>query len=277
MTYCRNEDTHSEKKPKEPKGEQKMAEKVSSKTSWLTIGIVSLLVILHSVFACAEEADTWQNEILIYGWYAGVDGDVVLPTGTDLEATVDASDIIDNLEMILMGGYEGRIGKWSVVADVVYMDVGDTVDGPFSTVAAVELDIQSWVIGGAVGYDVMQSEHGLLSIVGGARYLALDVDAKFDYFGATALAKSGSDHLWDAVIGMRGFIRLTDNWYLPYYADIGGGDSDLTYQLFAGVGYRYSWGDIRFGYKYLYYDLGDDKLMQDLSLGGPALGVTFRF
>ncbi len=254
-----------------------MTDSFSFRTSVLTIGIVSLLVICHSVFAYAEEADTWQNEILIYGWYAGIGGDVILPTGTDLEATVDASDIIDNLEMILMGGYEGRIGKWSVLADVVYIDVGNTVDGPFSTAAAVGLDIQSWVVGAAVGYDVVQSEHGLISIVGGARYLALDVDAKFDYFGATVLAKSGSDQLWDAVIGMRGFIRLTDNWYLPYYADIGGGESNLTSQLFAGVGYRYSWGDVRLGYKYLYYDLGDDKLMQDLSLGGPALGVTFRF
>lgn len=262
---------------KKTKRTKRKTEDVSSRTSWLTIGIVSFLVIFHSAFAYAEETDTWQNEILIYGWYAGINGDVVLPTGTELEATVDTSDIIDNLQMVLMGGYEGRIGKWSVLADVVYMDVGNTVDGPFSTVAAVGVDIQSWVVGGAVGYDVLQSKYGLLSVLGGARYLALDVETKLDYFGTTALAKSGSDHLWDAVIGMRGFIRVTDNWYLPYYADIGGGDSDLTYQLFAGVGYRYSWGDIRFGYKYLHYDLGDDKLMHDLSLSGPALGIAFRF
>lgn len=251
---------------------------MSLKKWLLTGGMITLFFMCHSAFAFAEETDTWQNEILIYGWYAGIDGDVVLPTGTDIEATVDTSDIIDNLEMVLMGGYEGRIGKWSVLADIVYMDVGDTTNGPLNAgVLGVGLDIQSWVVSGAVGYDVIQSESGLLSVLGGARYLALDVDAQLKYFDATALAKSGSDHLWDGIIGIRGFFRLTDAWYLPYYADIGAGNSDLTYQLFAGVGYRYSWGDIRFGYKYLHYDFSDDYLMEDLTLSGPALGVSFRF
>jgi len=30
-------------------------------------------------------------------------------------------------------------------------------------------------------------------------------------------------------------------------------------------------------YRYLSYDMGDDKLVQDLSFGGPALEVIFRF
>lgn len=255
-----------------------MVKNVSPRKWLLTSGIVIQLIICHSTFAFAEETDTWQNEILIYGWYAGVEGDVVLPTGTDVEATVDTSDIIDNLEMVLMGGYEGRIGKWSVLADFVYMDVGDTTNGPFNMgVVGVGLDVQTWVVSGAVGYDLIQSEYGLLSIVGGVRYLGLDLDAKLEYFDATALAQSGSDHLWDGIIGIRGFIRLTDSWYLPYYADIGTGDSDLTYQLFAGIGYRYSWGEIRLGYKYLHYEFDDDYLMEDLAVSGPALGVSFKF
>jgi hypothetical protein len=44
---------------------------------------------------------------------------------------------------------------------------------------------------------------------------------------------------------MRGYFMLGDNWYIPYYADIGTGGSDLTWQLFGAIGYRFSWGDIR--------------------------------
>jgi hypothetical protein len=30
-------------------------------------------------------------------------------------------------------------------------------------------------------------------------------------------------------------------------------------------------------YRYLYYDLESGKLLQNVSMGGPALGVNFRF
>jgi hypothetical protein len=42
---------------------------------------------------------------------------------------------------------------------------------------------------------------------------------------------------------------LNEHWYLPYYADIGTGDSDLTWQLFGGIGYMFNWGDIKLGYE----------------------------
>ncbi len=76
---------------------------------------------------------------------------------------------------------------------------------------------------------------------------------------------------------MRGVINLNEQWYVPYYADIGTGDSDLTWQALAGIGYRFSWGDIKLVYRYLSYDMDDDKLLKDLDLSGPALGVVFRF
>jgi len=70
---------------------------------------------------------------------------------------------------------------------------------------------------------------------------------------------------------------LNEHWYLPYYADIGTGDSDLTWQLFGGIGYMFNWGDIKLGYRYLKYDQDDDKLLQDFTFDGFLLGVGFRF
>ena len=34
---------------------------------------------------------------------------------------------------------------------------------------------------------------------------------------------------------------------------------------------------VTLAYRHLYYDLKDDKLLQNMSFSGPALGVTFRF
>jgi hypothetical protein len=55
------------------------------------------------------------------------------------------------------------------------------------------------------------------------------------------------------VVGVKGQVRLDDRWYLPFYADVGTGDSDLTWQLEGNRG------------------------LDQLSFSGPAAAVTWRF
>ncbi len=255
-----------------------MKERIPVVTKNLTRGIIVLLTLCLCTISSAQAADSWQNEIYIYGWYAGVDGSTNLPNRSGPDISVDASEIIDNLKMIFMGGYEGKYGKWSVLADVIYMDIGGSADKPLLLGArSIDLDIQSWVLTGGVGYELVQSDRGTLAAVGGVRYLALDVDVDLGIMGDTLVKQSGSEGIVDGIVGMKGYLRLSDSWFLPYYADIGTGSSDLTWQLFGGVGYRFSWGDIRLGYRYLKYDLGNDKAMEDLELSGPVFGAGFRF
>jgi hypothetical protein len=255
-----------------------MKESVLARKIGLTGVIILLFTLCLSTSASSQEADTWQHGLSIYGWYAGIDGAVRLPSGAGTDIYVEASDILDNLEMVFMGGYTGRYNKWSFIADIVYMDVGNSANKAIGPAAAsMGLDIKSWVLHGGVGYEVVQSDKGNLAVIGGVRYLALDVDVTLGIQGTPLAARSGSEGLLDGIIGMRGQIKLNDKWFLPYYADIGAGGSDLTWQLFGGVGYRFSWGYIDFGYRHLEYDLGDDKVMKDLKLSGPVLGVNFRF
>ena len=90
-------------------------------------------------------------------------------------------------------------------------------------------------------------------------------------------ATSESESLLDGIVGVRGAIKLSEHWYLPYYADIGTGQSDLTWQLLGGVGYRFGWGDIKLVYRHLAYEMDGDKHLEDLTVSGPLLGVGFRF
>ena len=53
--------------------------------------------------------------------------------------------------------------------------------------------------------------------------------------------------------------------------------SRFTWQAFAGVGYRYSWGDVILGYRHLAYDFHSEKPISDLKLSGPILSVGFTF
>ncbi|GAB6193980.1 hypothetical protein [Desulfocastanea catecholica] len=234
--------------------------------------------------AAAEQTDEWQFEVTLYGWYTDLDGTVEVPGGPGGggDISVDASDIIDNLEFVLMGGMEARRNRWSIIADGIYMDAGadkstTAIVGPGVPItASASLDLTTWIISAGVGYDIVQVDRGTLAVFGGARYLSADIDTGIT-LPARTVASSQSAELWDGIIGLRGAINLGEHWYIPYHGDIGTGDSDLTWQLFTGIGYRFSWGNIRLGYRYLKYEQDEDKALQDLELSGPVVGVGFRF
>jgi hypothetical protein len=251
----------------------------------LFAGVAFLMLFCWASSAAAQDA-TWEYEVTIYGWFAGVDGTVHYPggPGAGQDFSIDADDILSSLEFALMGGFEARRGRWSLLADALYMDVSDSdtttvTVGPAPGVpvnASAGIDLTTWLLTGAVGYDLARADRGGIALVGGVRYLSADLDANLTLPGVPA-GRSESSDLLDGIVGVKGFINLNEKWYIPYYADIGTGDSDFTWQAFAGIGYRFGWGNIRVGYRHLSYDQDDDKLLQDLDLSGPVLGVGFRF
>jgi hypothetical protein len=115
-----------------------------------------------------------------------------------------------------------------------------------------------------------------------ARYFDLSTDLLFNFNpggpgpGITLPASTSGD-IWDGIVGLKGSVNLSKRWFVPYYADIGTGDSDLTWQAMAGISYRAAhWADIALTYRHLEWDLGS-QLVDDLSFSGPMLGVIFRF
>ena len=72
---------------------------------------------------------------------------------------------------------------------------------------------------------------------------------------------------WDPIIGVRGRYAFgaKKSWFVPYYLDVGAGDSDLTWQGLAGLGYAFRWGEVTALYRYLYYDLSSDIGIKDIN------------
>jgi hypothetical protein len=87
-----------------------------------------------------------------------------------------------------------------------------------------------------------------------------------------------SEDVWAGIVGAKGRAMLGEsNWFVNDYVDVGGASSLFTWQGAAGSGYAFKWGEMLFDYRYLYYSQGGDKLIDNLSLGGFALGANFRF
>lgn len=228
-----------------------------------------------------EETSAWQNELMIYGWLPTISMDTRWGSTSSTDTSDSMSDIIDDLKMVFIGTYAVRKDKWSFVADVMYLDLGDsetgthTFPGGATVEATVDMDIKSLLLTTGIGYNIVQTDKNILDVIAGVRYMGLEVDLSSDH--PRHPGRSASNDILDGIIGVRGAYNFNENWYMPYEADIGTGDSELTYQLFAGVGYKYDWGDVKLGYRYIGYEMEDDKIIDNLDLSGAVLGVSFKF
>jgi hypothetical protein len=96
-------------------------------------------------------------------------------------------------------------------------------------------------------------------------------------------SRSGSSEAslknWDAIIGLKGRTAVGESGklFVPYYADVGTGNSDLTWQAMAGVGYSFGWGDVVAAWRYLDYKMKPGKSIEDLTFSGPTIAAVFHW
>ena len=84
---------------------------------------------------------------------------------------------------------------------------------------------------------------------------------------------------WDAIVGVKGRVGFGANreWFIPYYVDIGTGQSQFTWQGALGIGYVFSWGEVVATWRYLDYNTKSGDKLNDLTINGPLLGVAFSW
>ena len=279
-----------------------------SRTLRVCLALMTLVAISLPAYAGEPApADKWTFALRPYLWAPGISGTLkydIPPTGDGASNVDFASYILQNLNFALMLSAEARKGDWSVLTDVVYLDVESddskvksvSFTGPGGRVeisagadlgTKVKLSGALWELAGA--YTVARGGNSSLDLLAGFRYLGIEAKTDWQLSGSITdnvsggtFARSGGASarvdLWDGIVGVRGTVGLGDSkWAIPYYLDVGTGDSALTWQGVAGIEYRYDWGDLQLMYRYTYYDMKSDKLLQNVSLGGPALGVNFRF
>lgn len=263
----------------------------SKPVAWLAASLMLLASIISITAAADTDSDKWKFDANIYLWGAGIKATTA--TGGDID--IPFHQLIKDLDMAFMGGVGASRGKWSLFADAIYMDISQDdsftesipVLGPLELNVDIDADVKMKAFIGTLGgtYNVFDSEKATVNLLGGARYLWIDVDLKLDLSSTGLLGRplgreineNPSGHVWDGIVGVKGKINLNDNWYLPYYADIGTGQSDLTWQVLAGVGYQFKWGDVLLAYRYLDYEFESDRALDDLNISGPALGAKFYF
>ena len=265
----------------------------------LAAGLVAAVAIFGTTSASAQMSapDEWRFRASIYGWFPGLSGTTEFPSGAGGPSiNVDANDLIDSLKMAFMGTFEAQSGKWGGLVDLFYTDVGSDKSGtrdfsihgqqlPASLNANLSLDVKTTILTLAGTYSFIESPAYSTGLVFGTRMLKMDntLNWAFNGSGPAGIARSGTSEAsatnWDAIIGVRGRAHFGSDlrWFVPYYGDIGSGNSQFTWQAMLGLGYSFSWGEIIAAWRYIDYDFKSGEPMQSMTLNGVAVGVGFRF
>ncbi len=249
--------------------------RILSLTALLLAGITASAVAKN-----APLSDDWQFSAYGYMWGAGIGGESA--TGTDLD--ISFSDILDNLDISLMGGVVATKGRFTLLGDFIYMDLAHTNKdrvtlGPDTVNSKIDIEMTAWVINLLGGYKVYHGDTFSLDVVGGARYL--DIDIRVDARVGDSDDVDGDSDIWNSVVGLSGKYSLTDKWFLTAYGDVGTGDTNLTWQARVGIRYVIELWELLAGYRYLAWEFDDGDTMgsslNELTLSGPYFGVGYNF
>ena len=263
-----------------------------------TMGIFSLSAALFSNVVYADTNEDWNYGVSVYGWFPDMSGTTSFPDDGGGDFTIPIGDILDNLSFTFQGAFDARKGQWGLFSDVIYMDLSKknnvisegTIGGndlPYDVKAHVGFGMKSWIWTSAVYYRALDTQKKSFDFLGGVRYLDISQSLNWNLSGNVGeipipgregSAKVGATY-WDAIIGMRGRVAFgqDNSWFLPYYLDIGTGNSDVTWQAMGGIGYAFKWGELVAAWRYLDYDLPSDKAISDMDFSGPAMGAIFRW
>jgi hypothetical protein len=239
----------------------------------------------------------WHFSLTPYLWLSAFNGTFHINTpsgGRTINVHASAGDILKSLKFGVMAMGEARHGEWSVFTDLIYARLADDktevrsvtgpgglVEIPVTVAAKAGLKLTVWTTAGA--YSLYHEGNTTADAFVGTRYLGTSPSLEWQFTGPLMLLpQSGrverDTQQWNAIMGFKGRYAFgASPWSIPYYADIGTGGSEVTWQAMAGIDYAFSWGDVSLMYRYLYFRPGGTKLVEDLAMHGPALAVKFTF
>ncbi len=248
-----------------------------------TIAFGLLLLLTASATRADTASDDWQFTVTPYVWVPGVDATFKIPPAADVPDPVfpiSTKTVIQALKFVAMVSFEARKDRWSLYSDVFYVSLGFERTAPTQVVIEGKLDNKTAVFELAGAYQLWRSDSSAshFDILGGMRYAGIHNDVTLSLESRDFKFPSHAD-LPDGIIGVKGEARLgaTGHWFIPYYADVGGGSSDHSSITSAGIGYTYGWGDLALNYRYLEYQPGKNSTFNTFKLYGPMLTASFHF
>ena len=228
----------------------------------------------------AAQDSGWSFALSPYLWAPGIKSSVDTVWGS-VEVDKDTGDVLSSLDLAFMGALEARNGRWGLIADLFYADLSESRATPLGLLfSRARMEVEAKAMSAYVAYRVADDERAAIDLMAGLRVSAIDLDLTLSP-GRLPRQRLGVSETWvDPVIGARARVALGDKWFATVFGDVGGagGDSDLTWQLFASIGYQIDprWS-VQGGWRWFSAEKEIDGLDVETDFSGPLLGLTVRF
>ncbi|MEO9169804.1 MAG: hypothetical protein ABI282_03535, partial [Candidatus Baltobacteraceae bacterium] len=245
----------------------------------------------------------WHTSITPYIWAPHINGTLVFrhPALVGIVGSLNDAQIAvgtspgNYLSLINSGGLiagEVRKDAFAVAGDLIFLNLSDsgsrsvTITGPdgkieipLSSSIGAHLNNTIWEI--IPGFTVAHGNAGNVDVFLGVRSISMHGTLGWTFTGPVTIVPltgdaSGSINLTDVIGGVRGKLRLSDRFFVPYYGDVGSGGSNSTSQYYLGIGYAERWGNLVMLYRSLGYNQNGGNLVRNLNLAGLAIGATFK-
>ncbi|MBU3620892.1 hypothetical protein [Polynucleobacter sp. CS-Odin-A6] len=236
-------------------------------------------------------SEQWRFEVTPYLWSPGISSTLFFNDKYLTTASLSSSDVLGNLKTGGMIAAEAHYGNWGIMGDLVSATLQQnqtisttvpTAQGAVPAKFATTATLQQTILTGAATYTVINNQDAYFDGLVGARSIGMTATLGLVLDGTSLRASdSKSTSTVDPIVGFKGRYRLANSsWYIPVYADIGGGGgtTNMTWQGMIGVGKTFDkWIDVSLAYRALYYDMNSNGLLQKTTMKGPQLAATFNF
>lgn len=226
-----------------------------------------------------EDSSGWEFTIAPYLLMAGVDGSFeVGPFSGDFDKGF--SDILDNLDAGFILAAQARYNRFSLLADFIYLGLSTSGDADRQFYEDAKLSLDTILFTAIAAYRVHECESSFIDIGVGGRVLWVDSDLNLrDRQGRLPSIDVGDDSTnADALVALRLGYNVGEKWKIRLYGDVGAGDSDLTWQVSANLGYAFCERATLFGgYRHIGYEWDGDRASADIAFSGPQIGLAIHF
>lgn len=228
----------------------------------------------------AVAGDDWSFVVTPYLWLPSLTNTLHTRFGS-VTSEASGSDTLSNLDFAFMAALEAQRGKFSLVGDLLYVDLSTDTGTPLGRLfSSVNTDLKTTAFSGYGFYRVVETPHVGLDLGGGFRAYSLNLDATLEPGRLESVDYDLSETWVDPLLAARVVGQFDEHWSANAAIDVGGfdGQNDSTWQALASVNYAINdrW-TIRGGWRYLDIQKEIDGLDIESELNGPIIGVGYRF
>lgn len=146
----------------------------------------------------APAPSVWEFRLESYAWLTGMDGRTGMsPLVADISPSF--SDLIDHINMAAALQFEARRGRWGIIADGFYADLGldGTTPGPIYD--DIHVGAKQYIGELVLAYRIYESPRAFVDLYGGVRYndLSLEMTANLNPAGISSVGDQVAGLVFD--------------------------------------------------------------------------------